>query len=128
MKLIRTKLEYSDNKFAKPMLICLPAGIFMLVLGIGISSAVCAIIGLILLVLFVIFKIANLKTSSPENADDLTEIYPKLKSEYDSLVKMGVSPATARINIAKDLKQQYEKCEIDVDVYNKLSDYVMNMM
>ncbi len=128
MKLIRTKVEYYDNKFATPMLICLPSGTFMLALGFGINSGACAIIGLILLALFVILKIANSVAASSEQTKALDEICCKLKFIYDGLVKQGFPPSTARLSIAKDLQERYEKGEINVDVYNTLSNYVMKMM
>lgn len=128
MKLIRTNVKYYDNALATPMLICLPAGSFMIALGFGINSGICVIIGIILLILFLILKIANWAVAKNQQSQAIDDVKSKIKDVYNSLLRQGINPLTARLSIAKDLQKHYESGEIDVSVYNKLFDYVMKEM
>ena len=108
MKLIRTNVKYYDNVLATPMLICLPAGSFMVALGFGINSGICATIGILLLVLFVILKIANWAVAKNQQSQAIDDVKSKIKDVYNSLLRQGINPLTARLSIAKDLQKRYE--------------------
>lgn len=121
-------MKYYDNPVAVPMIICLIAGLFFLGLGTQDDSTACYAIGWILLGVFVILKIANWGVAKNEQSQALDEVKNKLKDVYNSLLAQGISPLTARLSIAEDLQKRYKSGDIDVDVYNKLFDYVMNKM
>ena len=75
-----------------------------------------------------ILKIANWAVAKNQQSQAIDDVKSKIKDVYNSLLRQGINPLTARLSIAKDLQKRYESGEIDVSVYNKLFDYVMKEM